>query len=1111
MKKLILFLTMLAWFGLSQAQTVTGAVWYNKQSGTMYSGLSYTTTDDSLLTYNVRIQGYDTNFYLVIWVKNNTANDFAAGDSIKVTSSINGAQAVTWKLTLRNGLQKDSTTYFFLNDYVLIKGYNQWGTNNYCYKAVAHNTTPVTDAGGACINFTFKKQATTVTVAAARWYNTSDYSMATQLSYSSADDSLLVKYTENVANLFPNYTTIVWLTNSSGSDLAVGDSILIATYINGRHLTNRRFTLTQPLLKDSTTYYSVNETILYPNWCQWGDNTISFKVVSVNGTPVTDVSTSNTLTITYNKVAAMQGLNVSQVRWYDTQSGSFTTGLSYTSSDDSLLIRNDVQIQSLASNYKSAVWITNNTGANLATGDTIKIAIHQNGANVISWRFVLSKPLPKDSTTAITLNEYLIVPGLTQWGTNSYCYKVIQYNNNIVNDTTTNNCITFTFNKAVSGITVSNVRWYDTQNQTLSTGLTYTSSDDSLLIRNAVQIQSLAPNYKSAVWITNNSGTDLAAGDSIKVAIIHNGSQISLWKITLSRALLKDSTTTITLNEYLIVPGLTQWGTNSYCYKVTQYNTTPITDTTTNNCITFTFKKPVSGLTVTNAGWYDTQNNTVTTGLSYTSSDDSLLTRNVVRIQSLASNYKSAVWITNNTGTDLAVGDSIKVAIKHNGTHLTTWTFTLSNALLKDSTTAITLNEYLIVPGLTQWGSNSYCYEVTQYNTTPITDNPTNNCITFTFNKTVLSDSGITVSNAGWYNKQSKTLTKAQMISTPNESLVIVPATIRSIDTNYLVAVQIKNGSQRDLAAGDSIKVVLKINSVQAHTSTFVLSAALLKDSSTTFLFDEQIIIPGLIHWGENTYCYQVTQHNENPITDNPTDNCMSFTFNKVTPPVTDITVTNAGWYNKTNNTLTKTLTEQSADESLLTNPATIGEIDANYVAAVQIKNGSARDLSIGDSIKVVASLNNSVLNTWTFTLNNALLKDSAVTFFFDEQVIKPSLTQWGSNNYCYKVTYYNETPIVDNPTNNCMTFTFEKTTSIVENALEEVNIYPNPARNILHINNVNNADINIYSITGQRVKTINNVNGNQDIDVSDMASGIYILKMYNGQNTRVEKIQVVK
>ena len=125
MKKLILFLTMLAWFGLSQAQTVTGAVWYNKQSGTMYSGLSYTTTDDSLLTYNVRIQGYDTNFYLVIWVKNNTANDFAAGDSIKVTSSINGAQAVTWKLTLRNGLQKDSTTYFFLNDYVLIKGYNQ--------------------------------------------------------------------------------------------------------------------------------------------------------------------------------------------------------------------------------------------------------------------------------------------------------------------------------------------------------------------------------------------------------------------------------------------------------------------------------------------------------------------------------------------------------------------------------------------------------------------------------------------------------------------------------------------------------------------------------------------------------------------------------------------------------------------------------------------------------------------------------------------------------------------------------------------------------------------------------------------------------------------------
>ena len=967
MKKLILFLTMLAWFGLSQAQTVTGAVWYNKQSGTMYSGLSYTTTDDSLLTYNVRIQGYDTNFYTVIWVENNTANDFAAGDSIKVTSNINGSQAVTWILTLRNGLQKDSTTYFFLNDYVLIKGYCQWGTNNYCYKAVAHNTTPVTDTGGACINFTFKKQATTVTVAAARWYNTSDYSMTTQLTYSSADDSLLVNKTENVANLFPNYTTVVWLTNSSGSDLVVGDSIIIATYINGRHLTNRRFTLTKPLLKDSTINYSVNEIILYPNWCQWGDNTISFKVISVNGTPVTDVSTSNSLTVTYNKVTAMQGLNVAHVRWYNTQSGNLTTGLNYT------------------------------------------------------------------------------------------------------------------------------------------------SSDDSLLIRNVVQIQSLASNYKSAVWITNNSGSDLAAGDSIKVAIIHNGSQISSWKFTLSKALLKDSTTTITLNEYLIVPGLTQWGTNSYCYKVIQYNNNVVNDTTTNNCITFTFNKPTSGLTVTNAGWYDTQNNTVTTGLSYTSSDDSLLTKNVVRIQSLASNYKSAVWITNNSGSDLAAGDSIKVAIKHNGTHLTTWNFTLSKALLKDSTTTITLNEYLIVPGLTQWGNNSYCYEVTQYNTTPITDNPTNNCITFTFNKTVLSDSGISVSNAGWYNKQSKTLTKTQMISTPNESLVIVPATIRSIDTNYLVAVQIKNGSQRDLAAGDSIKVVLKINSVQAHTNTFVLSAALLKDSAETFYIDEQIIIPGLIHWGENDYCYQVTQHNENPITDNPTNNCMSFTFNKLNPSITDITVINAGWYNKLNNTLTKTLTKQSANESLLATPATIGNVEADYLAAVQIKNGSVKDLDAGDSIKVVASLNNSVLSTWTFTLNNALLQDSAVTFFFDEQVIKPSFTQWGSNNYCYEVTYYNETPITDNPTNNCMTFTFEKTTGIVENALEEVEVYPNPARNILHINNVEKANIDIYSITGQRIKTINNMNGNQDIDISDLANGIYILKMQDGQNTRVEKIQVVK
>ena len=119
----------------------------------------------------MRIQGFDTNYYAVVWIKNNTGNDFAAGDSLKLVSRMNGHQVLTWTLTLRNGLQKDSTTYFILNEYILVKGYSQWGANNYTYSVTAHNTTPVTDAGNANMSFVFNRKATTVSIAQVRWYN----------------------------------------------------------------------------------------------------------------------------------------------------------------------------------------------------------------------------------------------------------------------------------------------------------------------------------------------------------------------------------------------------------------------------------------------------------------------------------------------------------------------------------------------------------------------------------------------------------------------------------------------------------------------------------------------------------------------------------------------------------------------------------------------------------------------------------------------------------------------------------------------------------------------------------------------------------------------------
>ena len=301
MKKLILLLMTIACLGLVQAQTVSKSRWYNNQSGYVYSSLSYYTTDTNLIKQTIQIQNYDTNFYTVLWIKNNTANNFVAGDSIKVAFSMNGIQVATRTIRLTSTLQKDSSKYFFFNEYLLVNGASQWGVNNYCYKVIAHNTTPVTDTATAnCMNFAFFKKG--VYVSNTKWYNLTDSTVTNNLSYSCyEEDSILIKYKATVSNFQPNYNAKVWLTNTTGADFAIGDSLKVATYINGNLVTTRTLSLPFAFKNATTINFSANEYVVAPNICNWGPNNITYKIVEYNGTPIPDFSTDNTITFTFNK------------------------------------------------------------------------------------------------------------------------------------------------------------------------------------------------------------------------------------------------------------------------------------------------------------------------------------------------------------------------------------------------------------------------------------------------------------------------------------------------------------------------------------------------------------------------------------------------------------------------------------------------------------------------------------------------------------------------------------------------------------------------------------------------------------------------------------------
>jgi hypothetical protein len=67
------------------------------------------------------------------------------------------------------------------------------------------------------------------------------------------------------------------------------------------------------------------------------------------------------------------------------------------------------------------------------------------------------------------------------------------------------------------------------------------------------------------------------------------------------------------------------------------------------------------------------------------------------------------------------------------------------------------------------------------------------------------------------------------------------------------------------------------------------------------------------------------------------------------------------------------------------------------------------------------------------------------------------------------------------------------------------LNIHPNPATNLLTISGLDNIDsVKIYSVLGRLEKEVFNT---YQIDISDLASGVYMFKVSNGDNILTKKI----
>ena len=75
------------------------------------------------------------------------------------------------------------------------------------------------------------------------------------------------------------------------------------------------------------------------------------------------------------------------------------------------------------------------------------------------------------------------------------------------------------------------------------------------------------------------------------------------------------------------------------------------------------------------------------------------------------------------------------------------------------------------------------------------------------------------------------------------------------------------------------------------------------------------------------------------------------------------------------------------------------------------------------------------------------------------------------------------------------------------------VNIFPNPTMNILNIVSPENATVEIMDVTGQNALIQSTVNANEPttLNVEGFAAGMYVVKVYNNNFNRIERIVISK
>lgn len=142
--------------------------------------------------------------------------------------------------------------------------------------------------------------------------------------------------------------------------------------------------------------------------------------------------------------------------------------------------------------------------------------------------------------------------------------------------------------------------------------------------------------------------------------------------------------------------------------------------------------------------------------------------------------------------------------------------------------------------------------------------------------------------------------------------------------------------------------------------------------------------------------------------------------------------------------------------------------------------------------------------NEYIIYRNNQIIDTVSGTTFIDTP--PENGTYCDSNTYCYRIKAICLSTTSDFSNESCATIP----SSVLEFSTDNISIFPNPARENIHISvpNVKKPlNLSIFDITGKVLKSFKITDKSMDINVLDLQKGIYLIKIYDNQSIISKKL----